>query len=132
MGETRTLAPVRQIEALAIAARLTSGSPFNSDDIATKGRKGAIFFLSITVDPDTVSILVKIQGKNINGTYYDLPDVDFGAQAGTGDFTLTVYPGVGETANEAVSQILPEIIRVVSTHTGGTTMTYGVTVEFKE
>ena len=130
---TRTLAPVRQVEAFAGAIKLTAGSPFNSSDIDTKGRKGAIIVLSITLDPDTVSIVVKVQGKDMNGLYYDIPGLDTGAQASVTTKVLSCYPGLVETAGEALgSVILPEIIRVVSTHTNGTTMTYGVTVEFKE
>ena len=127
----RTALPARHLAAFASAARLTSGSPFNSAELKTAGRKGIHAHVDVTVDPDTVSIVVKVQGKDeTTGDFYDIPGAATPAIAVVGRSRLTIYPGLAETANVDVSDVVPATIRIVSTHTGGTTLTYGVSVDF--
>jgi len=123
----RTLPPQRHVSLLDSAARTTAASPHNGDAVEMKGRRGAIVFVDVTLDPDTVSIAVQLQGYDETAeAWYDIPGAVTGAIAAVGHTALHVYPGIGETANVSVSDVLPPQIRAVSTHTGGTTLTYSV------
>lgn len=121
----------RIIEALASAARTTAGGPYNSAAIKPEGRRGCILNVNVTLDPDTVSIVVKLQALDPeNSVWTDIPDAATPAIAAVGHTRVTLYPGIAETANISISDILPTQIRAVATHTGGTTMTYSVNLEF--
>ena len=50
----------------------------------------------------------------------------FAAQTATGTKMLTIYPGIAETANVSVSDVLPKTWRVVATQSGSTSMTYSI------
>ncbi len=123
-------APARILTALASAARTTAASPHNSDSLESKGRRGCTVHVDVTLDPDIVSIVAKLQALDQGtGVWADIPGAVTAAIAATGHSDFTVYPGIGETANVSVSDIMPAQFRVVVTHTGGTTMTYSVVVE---
>ena len=126
----RTLAPKRHVSLIDSGPHLTADSPINGDAVETAGRKGAVVFLDVTVDTDTVSIVVKLQGYDETAdAWYDIPSASFAALAAVGHAALSIYPSIGTSANVAVDSILPGTIRAVSTHTGGTTMTYSVQVD---
>ena len=127
---SRTLAPKKHVSLIAAGPHLTADSPILGDAVATDGRIGAVVFLDVTVDTDTVSIVVKLQGYDETAdAWFDIPGAAFAALADVGHVALNIYPGIGETANVSVSDILPAQIRAVSTHTGGTTMTYSVQLD---
>ena len=126
----RTGFPTRHQVSIAAGAHLTSASPILGSAVEMEGRKGVVVWVDVTVDPDTVSIVVKLQGYDETAdAWSDIPGAAFGAIAAVSHTALTVYPGIGETANVSVSDILPARIRAVATHTGGTTLTYSVEMD---
>ena len=126
----RTGFPPRHKVSMASASYLTADSPISGDAVYTKGRKGAIVFLDVTVDPDTVSIVVKLQGYDETAdAWYDIPGASFAALAAVGHKALHIYPGITVAANVSVSDVLPSQVRAVSTHTGGTALTYSVQMD---
>ena len=62
----------------------------------------------------------------VSGTWIDLAGAAFPAQTGTGAAMLTIYPGIAETANVSVSDVLPRNWRVVATMSGTTSMTFSI------
>lgn len=126
----RTVAPKRHVSLIDSGPHLTADSPIEGSAVETQGRIGAVVFLDVTVDTDTVSIVVKLQGYDETAdAWFDIPGASFAALAAVGHAALNIYPGIAETANVSVSDVLPGTIRAVSTHTGGTTMTYSVQVD---
>jgi len=109
-------------EAVAAAARTVTE---NSDDIKNLGFRGVTLYLDITAASGTTPTLdIKLQTKDpVSDGYVDMPGAAFAQKTGAGSDTLTVYPGVGETANRSVSDVLPEDWRIVST-IGGTTPSF--------
>ena len=121
----------RFIDALASAARTTAAGAATSDEVRAFGRRGIIMRVDLTLDPDTAAITVKLQAKDpISGVWADIPGMTTASIADTGHTVVTMYPGIGETANVSISDCLPDSVRVVSTPSGGTTLTYAVSLEF--
>lgn len=93
---------------------------FNSSDFNPDGDyKGAKFYLSATENSGTATVDVKIQAIDAFGNYYDLPGAAFAQVSATGTDVITIYPGLAETANETISDVLPDQFRAVVT-VGGT------------
>lgn len=118
---------VQGLTLLESAARTSS---VNSADQTNERHKGVRLIVDITALSGTSPTLdVKLQGKDpASGDYYDVPGVAFSQLNNTGMTTLLVYPGVAETANESVSDCLPDVWRI-STTIGGSatpTVTYSV------
>ena len=124
----RTGFPHRHIVSIESEPHLTSESPINGNPVDMEGRKGVAVWVNVTADPDTVSIVVKLQAfDETAGLWTNIPGATFAAIAGVSHSNaLIVYPGIAETANVSVSDVCPARIRAVATHTGGTTMTYSV------
>lgn len=97
----------------------------DSADQVHAGYRGVHLVLDITVVSGTTPTLdVKLQRKDeTSGKYVDIPGAAFAQKTGTGTDDLVVYPGVAETANRSVSDILSEAWRVVAT-IGGTTPSF--------
>ena len=98
----------------------------NGADVDTKGAKGIHLTLDITVVSGTrPTAAVKIQRKDpVSGGYVDLPDGAFASKTGTGTSGLTIYPGIVETADVSVSDVLSEEIRAVFARGGTDTPTF--------
>lgn len=116
------------VEVLASAAR--TDSTVTSVDQTNERWRGVRLILDITAKSGTNPTLdVKVQGKDpVSGNYYDIPGAAFAEQSTVTTVELVIYPGVAETANVSVSDVLPEVWRVHAT-TGGTdtpTFTYSV------
>ena len=114
----------------ASAARTTTT---NSADQTNFNRRGARFFLSVTAASGTTPTLnVKIQTKDsIAGDYVDLPGAAFTEKTGVTNDELTVYPGIAETANETVSDVLSRTWRAVATIAGTTpSFTFSLSVAY--
>lgn len=97
----------------------------NSDPIEGAGGKGAWLVLDVTAASGTTPTLdVKLQRyDSVSSSWVDVPGAAFAQQTTTGTNELTVYPGVGETANVAVSDHLGSYYRAVAT-IGGTTPSF--------
>lgn len=111
----------------ASAARTTS-----SDSGALQnanGAKGILITLDITAASGTTPTLdVTVQRYDATSAkYVDLPGAAFAQKTGTGTDDLVIYPGIGETANRSVSDVLGEDYKVVWT-IGGTTPSFTFTL----
>lgn len=99
------------------------------------GYRGVVLMLAVTAKQGTSPTLdLKLQGYNkAADDWYDITGAAF-AQV-TGSTTLphrdevTVYPGIAETANETVSDVLPEKWRVKPTIGGSNTPGFNYAVE---
>ena len=104
------------------ASTLFAAGANDSDPIDMTGHKGILLVLDHTAEAGTDPTLdVKLQGRaSESSDWVDIPGAAF-AQSGTPAVqTLTVYPGIAETANVSVSDNIGfEQIRTVST-VGGT------------
>ena len=114
----------------ASAARTDSGSPHASNDLSSHANpKGIILYLDISASSGTSPTLdIKIQHKDPNGNYIDLTGAAFAQKVTTGQDYLTIYPGIAETANETVSDILPGTYRALAT-IAGTTPSFTFTLD---
>lgn len=105
----------------ASAARTTTAT---SSAIANPLARGAVLWLDVTVfdrgDADeTMDCKVQIQDP-VSANYTDLGGAAWAqiASASATTVALTVYPGIAETANVSVSDVLPDQWRVVCTIAG--------------
>lgn len=107
---------------LASAARTAS---VNSADFTNYNAKGAHFIIDVTAITDTPILTPKIQGKDpLSGKYYDiLVGTDITA---IGTTVLKVYPGIGQIAGGASSDILPRTWRVRIEHADSDSITYSI------
>lgn len=117
----------RTVTVASSAARTTTG---NSGALIAPTRKvgeyrGAVFTLDITAASGTTPTLdVKVQRFDVvSGQYVDLPSAAFAQKTATGTDDVTIYPGIAETANRSVSDVIGEVYRVVWT-IGGTTPSF--------
>jgi hypothetical protein len=113
---------IRELELFATAARTAT---VNGSDVNNWRHRGIRLWLDITAVSGTVPVLdVKVQSKDhISGKYVDIPSAAFAQKSGVGSDDLLVYPGVAETANRSVSDVVPKTFRVVAT-IGGTTPSF--------
>lgn len=90
----------------------------NSTDQVNYDAHGIKMHLDITASSGTTPTLdIKLQAL-INGVYIDIAGAVFTQKTGTGTDELTVYPGIAETANESVSDVIPRTWRAVATIAG--------------
>lgn len=111
---------------LSLAART---STTNSADLTNLFARGVRLHLDIDAASGTTPTLdIKVQAKDsLSGNYFDIPGAAFTQKTAAGTDDLTVYPGVAETANETVSDVIPRTWRVVAT-IGGTTPSFTFSV----
>lgn len=124
-------APPRLLALFASAVRTIAGSPYTGDAIETKGRRGITVFLDVTANVGVFTLDVKLQELDqATSTWIDIPGAAFAQKSGTGHDSLHIYPGIAETANRSVSDILPAQIRAHATLGGaGTSATFSVNAE---
>lgn len=103
-----------QTTIFASASRTASA---NSDDFGHIGFKGVRLFLDVSAVTGTSPTLdVKIQAKDkLSGNYVDLTGAAFTQKTAAGTDYLTIYPGIAETANETISDLVPNTWRAVAT-----------------
>lgn len=109
---------------LASAARTVT--PLTTGPHVNPAAKGVKLMLDITVVSGTSPTLdVAIQVRDpVTGTFRDLPGASFAQATAASNVQLTVYPGIAETANESVSDVLPKRWRVNITIGGSSTPTF--------
>ena len=105
----------KDVQLFASAARTASA---NGTDQTNPGYKGVKVRINVTASGSTDSQTWTIQGKDSAGVYYTI--LASAARTTTGVETLTVYPGLTETANVDASDVLPRFWRLISTMTGDT------------
>lgn len=97
----------------------------NSADQVNHNARGVHITVNVSAYPAAASITPKIEGKDpVSGTYYTI--LEGVAMTATGIQILKVYPGIGEIANGAASDILPRDWRVTVTHADADAVTYSV------
>lgn len=101
---------------LRSSATLSTGA--NGADVATPFKR-AIFNVVTTNKTSSASLTVKLQGKALDGTYYDLPGVITAAITTNTTTTLIVGPGITASANAQVAVPLPPVWRPVYAISGG-------------
>lgn len=115
----------------------TAGTVFpsgatNSSTFTNSNARGVKFVIDITAFSGTSPTLtVKLQAKGRGGgtTYVDVAGAATAAITGAVGLTeLTVYPGIAETTNVSVSDVLPALYRVVATVGGSATPTITATI----
>jgi hypothetical protein len=98
----------------------------NSAQIATEGAKGVRVFVEVTAVGGAGTVVVKLQIQDPGtGQWHDLPSAVTASIVAIGRKVLTVYPGIAETANESVSDIVTGALRAVAT-VGGNAVTLSV------
>lgn len=119
------MAQNKNVTVKAVGAVTATG---NSGDLTNREYRGVVLTLDIDAASGTTPTLdVKLQGTDGLGNYVDIAGAAFAQKTGAGTSTLTVYPGVAETANVSVSDVLPRTYRVVWT-VGGTTPSFTFSV----
>ena len=108
---------------------------FNGADVENKGHRGLTLFLDVTAVAGTSPTLdIKLQAKDpTSGKYFDVPGAVFAQMTATGQAMLTLYPGIGETADVSVSDILPGLFRFAATIGGsaGQSLTFSLGANMK-
>lgn len=107
------------ITILASAARIVTT---NSADLTNYNHRGVRLFLDITaISGASATLDVKVQTKDsVSSGYFDLPGAAFAQKSTVTSDDLTIYPGIAETANETVSDVLGRTWRIVATIAGTT------------
>ena len=123
--------PIKQLTVFETATRSVTGVAV-SPDLNNFGYRGVHLTVAATgVAGNGTTLAIKVQGKDaVSGQYYDihgaaLPNVTANLSAPN---YLAVYPGVAETANQSVSDVLPKTWRVHTTlsGTGAAAVNYSV------
>lgn len=106
------------VQVFASAARTVTA---NSDAMENRTAAGVHLVLDVTAASGTTPTLdVKIQRFDaVSGKWVDLPGGAFAQKTATGTDDLVIYPGVAETANRSVSDVISQVWRAVAT-IGGT------------
>jgi hypothetical protein len=107
---------------LALAARTATTT---TSDIVKTTERAVTFLLNVTVVPGVETLTAKIQGKDNLGNYYDI--VVGTASAATGIVLLKAGLGIASVANVAIGDMLPDLYRVVITHSAAGSFTYSLT-----
>ena len=110
---------------VTIVSSAALGTTTASTPVASHGARGIIIYMEVTAVSGTSPTLdSKVQGYDALGdVWHDITGAVFAQKTGAGSDYLTIYPGIGETANEAVSDVIPALIRVHSTIGGSSTPT---------
>ena len=101
----------------------------NSATLKVNKFNGAHVILKVTAVADTPSIVLKIQAQDpASQDWYDL--LAGAAVTGTGTTVYKVVGGIAAAANAAVSDKLPENVRIRVEHADADSITYSVGVNF--
>ena len=110
---------------LTVFSSAARGSGANASGVFGCDGKGAIFVLDVTAVSGTSPTLdLKIQVFSpLGNDYVDLAGAAFAQKTAANTSMLTVYPGIAETANVSVSDVMPPLFRAVGTVGGSATPT---------
>ncbi len=95
-----------------------------SDPIYRKDDFEAMHIVIIFTVLATITVTPKIQAQDVFGNWYDL--LTGAAAAAPGTVVLKVGPSITPAANLAISDFVPDVFRIVMTHSGATSTTYSV------
>lgn len=111
------------------AAAARNAAAYTSPQISAAGFAGVRAFVNVTSISGAGTVTVKLQCVDPEtGTAVDLPGATTAALGSTGMRTLSVRPGVAETANESVSDTISDILQAVAT-VATSTVTFSVSLD---
>lgn len=87
-----------------------------------KGQIGSHFVINMTVVPGVDTVTFTIQGKDSLGNYYTL--LASTAIVATGITVLKICPGITASANAAAADELPDMYRILCTHSAASDFNY--------
>jgi hypothetical protein len=105
-----------------------AAAAYNFDREPDEDVKGCICYVNVTVDGGG-TVDFKLQFETPQGDFVDIAGAAIAQMGAVGQLHLTVYPGIGETANVSVSDHLPYRWRAVLT-IGTAAMTVEVQMEY--
>lgn len=121
-----------RLDELFTSAARSSGS-HTSAAVSIAGNLGGRFYLVASAVTGTApSVYITVQSLDEGSdTFIDVPSAVSKTLAAAGSTTLSVYPGIAETTNISVSDVLGEVIRVVASVAGSPsdTVTFSVGAE---
>ena len=113
----------------AFPAAARDAGTHTSGRISTSGYAGVRAFVNVSSVSSTGTVTVKLQAVDeLTGTAVDIPGATTAALGSTGMRTLSVRPGVAETANESVSDVVANTIQAVAT-VATSTVTFSVSLD---
>lgn len=112
-------------QAILLPAAVRVGTT-TTPDIVKSGERGIHLVINMTAVPGIDTVTPKIQGKDALGNYYDL--LIGAAIIATGIVTLKLGSGLSLIANLSSPDYVPDIWRVVLTHSAVSNFTYSVCV----
>jgi hypothetical protein len=115
-----------QITVFSLAARTANANSGHATYGHTNNtHRGVKLHVDIDSVTGTGTIDCKVQGRDpVSGTWVDITGASTGADT-AGATELTIYPGIAETANVSVSDVIPRSWRVVATVVTGGTFSVG-------
>lgn len=100
-----------------------------SSDMLMDGYRGLVVYVTVnSVSTDDVTVKVQRKSPTSATDYEDLAGGTTAAISSTGLTTLAIYPGIAETANVSVSDIIGAVFRIVATVSGGGSIDYDVAI----
>lgn len=84
--------------------------------------KGIMLLVDVTAIASTPSVVVTIDGILSDGSAYTI--LTSAAITATGRTALRIYPGITAATNVAVSDVVPQSVRVTATHGNANSITY--------
>lgn len=109
----------KTLRASATLSTTANGADVNVSKAGVPTFKRVILNVITANKTSSASLTVKIQGKALDGTYYDLPGAVTAAITTNTTTTLIVGPGLTASANAVANVPLPPIWRPVYTISGG-------------
>lgn len=109
-------------------ASATRSASSNGDDIKKiPGMRGVKVVLDITTVPGVDTVTMTIQGKDpVSGKYYTI--LASAALVAVATTVYTVFPGAPVSANVSANDTIPDIYRLIFTHSAGTNFVYSASV----
>jgi hypothetical protein len=98
----------------------------NSADQIKSGDHGIHVIIKMTAVPGIDTVTPRIQGKDIDGAWYDL--LVGAAIVATSTVVMKLGIGLPVTANLSAPDYIPDVWRVAMTHSAATSFTYSVSV----
>jgi len=116
---------LKQLSDTVLASQVLSSGANNSSKFLAIGAKGVRLYLDVTAVSGTSPTLdVKVQVYDqLSDTYQDMAGAAFAQATAASSQHLIVYPGVAETANVSVSDVISHAYRIVGTVGGSATPT---------
>jgi hypothetical protein len=126
---SKALDPTAQYDGIVFSVASRAAAAYNTNPYFNPNRLGVRLYINLTV-VNGGTLTVKIQNYDpASGTWVDIPGAVTTALAAVAVTTLTVYPGITETANVEQSIPLGVTWRVVAT-TATAAVTFGIGGEY--